>query len=90
MLCQAPKEGGNVGLFTLFGSLQKNLFKWFNLGVSFTREGQMKSFLYFVLLSLFFSHAAYADEAGIKTAMEKRFPYEQVISVHKTPYFGLV
>ena len=49
----------------------------------------MKSFSCLILLLLFFSNAAFADEAGIKAAMEKRFPYEQVVSVHKTPYFGL-
>jgi thiol:disulfide interchange protein DsbC len=49
----------------------------------------MKSFSYLIVLLLLLSRAAFADEAGIKAAMEKRFPYEQVISVHKTPYFGL-
>ncbi|ADE11937.1 DsbC family protein [Sideroxydans lithotrophicus] len=49
----------------------------------------MNAFSYLVLLLFFFSNAALADEAAIKAAMEKRFPYEQVISVHKTPYLGL-
>jgi thiol:disulfide interchange protein DsbC len=49
----------------------------------------MKLFPFSLLLLFFFSSVAFADEASVKAAMEKRFPYEQVISVHKTPYFGL-
>lgn len=41
-------------------------------------------------LLIFFSvHTAFADEASIKAGMEMKFPYEKVLSVHKTPYFGL-
>lgn len=44
---------------------------------------------FLVLLALVFAGAAFADEAGIKAAMEKRFPYQQLISVTKTPFSGL-
>lgn len=46
--------------------------------------------LYSLALAIFFlaSHA-WADEAAIKSAMEKRFPYENLISVTKTPFAGL-
>ncbi len=47
-------------------------------------------FLTFLILSIFFmTHAAQASEANIKAAMEKRFPYQKLISVSKTPYLGL-
>ncbi|MBI5659318.1 MAG: DsbC family protein [Nitrosomonadales bacterium] len=49
----------------------------------------MKPFSCLVLLALVFADAASADEAGIKAAMEKRFPYQQLISVTKTPFSGL-
>lgn len=42
------------------------------------------------MLSAFFvAHAAQANEASIKASMEKKFPYQKVISVTKTPYWGL-
>lgn len=44
---------------------------------------------FLVLLALVFAGAAFADEVGIKAAMEKRFPYQQLISVTKTPFPGL-
>jgi thiol:disulfide interchange protein DsbC len=49
----------------------------------------MKPLNYLALLVLLFCNAALADDAAIKAAMEKKFPYEKVISVNKTPYFGL-
>jgi thiol:disulfide interchange protein DsbC len=49
----------------------------------------MKPFDYLVLLVLFLANSAYAGEAGIRAEMKKKFPYSKVISVSKTPYFGL-
>ncbi len=47
----------------------------------------MKSFI--CALVLFMSHAAFANEADISAAMQKKFPYAKLISVSKTPYSGL-
>lgn len=41
------------------------------------------------LAALMLADAAWASEASIKAAMEKRFPYQQLISVTKTPFSGL-
>jgi len=49
----------------------------------------MKPFSYLVLLVLFSANAAFAGEASVRASMEKKFPYAKVISVSKTPYFGL-
>lgn len=49
----------------------------------------MKPFSYLVLLTIFIANASLASEASIRTAMQKRFPYQNLISVSKTPYFGL-
>jgi thiol:disulfide interchange protein DsbC len=50
---------------------------------------KMKPFNYFVLLVLFFANSAFAGEARIRAEMEKKFPYSKIISISKTPYFGL-
>lgn len=49
----------------------------------------MKPFVYVVMFVLFLANTAFADEAGIRAAMAKRFPYSKLINVSKTPYFGL-
>ncbi len=49
----------------------------------------MKPLSCLVLLSLFIANAAFASEASIRSAMQKRFPYQKLISVTKTPYSGL-
>ena len=49
----------------------------------------MKPFEYLVLLVLLLANSAYAGEAAIRAEMEKKFPYSKIISVSKTPYFGL-
>ena len=49
----------------------------------------MKPFYCFVLLALFMVNTAFAGEAAIKAEMAKKFPYSKIISVSKTPYFGL-
>lgn len=49
----------------------------------------MKSLGYFVLLVLFLANSACAGEAAIRAEMAKKFPYSRLISVSKTPYFGL-
>ena len=49
----------------------------------------MKPFGYPVLLVLLFANSAFAGEAAIRTEMAKKFPYSKLISVSKTPYFGL-
>ena len=46
--------------------------------------------LYGLITAAFlFTGAAWADETAIKSAMEKRFPYENLISITKTPFAGL-
>lgn len=42
-----------------------------------------------MLLVLLFANSAFAGEAAIRTEMAKKFPYSKLISVSKTPYFGL-
>jgi thiol:disulfide interchange protein DsbC len=49
----------------------------------------MKSFSCLMLSALVFAGAAFADEAAIQSAMQKRFPYQQLISVTKIPFSGL-
>lgn len=49
----------------------------------------MKPFTYLMLLALFFANLACADEASIRAGMSKKFPYQKLLSVTKTPYFGL-
>lgn len=49
----------------------------------------MKALVYLALIFSVFSNMAGADEATIKMAMEKKFPYSKVVSVSKTPYSGL-
>ncbi len=49
----------------------------------------MKSFAYLLLSVLFLANTACADEAGIKSEMAKKFPYQKIISVSKTPYLDL-
>lgn len=41
------------------------------------------------MLVLLFANSAFAGEAAIRTEMAKKFPYSKLISVSKTPYFGL-
>jgi thiol:disulfide interchange protein DsbC len=49
----------------------------------------MKTFGYLILLVLLAVNSTYASEADVKARMQKRFPYSKIISVNKTPYFGL-
>ncbi len=49
----------------------------------------MKLLDYCVLIVLFLANSAYAGEAAIRAEMAKKFPYSKIISVSKTPYFGL-
>jgi thiol:disulfide interchange protein DsbC len=49
----------------------------------------MKPFDYFVLIVLLLANSAYAGEAAIRAEMAKKFPYSKLLSVGKTPYFGL-
>lgn len=49
----------------------------------------MKPFDCLVLLALFLANSAFAGEAAIRAEMGKKFPYSKIISVSKTPYFGL-
>jgi len=53
------------------------------------QESKMKSLGYFVLLVLLLANSACAGEAAIRAGMAKKFPYSKLISVSKTPYFGL-
>lgn len=49
----------------------------------------MNPLICLALIALLFTDAALASEASIRAAMEKRFPYQQLISVTKTPFAGL-
>lgn len=49
----------------------------------------MRSICSLALMVFLFPGAGWADEAAIKSAMEKRFPYENLISVTKTPFADL-
>jgi thiol:disulfide interchange protein DsbC len=49
----------------------------------------MKRLSCLALLAFFIAGTALANEAAISTAMQKRFPYQKLVSVTKTPYFGL-
>jgi len=42
-----------------------------------------------VLALLFFAHAAAADEASVRKAVQEKFPKANIESVNKTPYLGL-
>lgn len=42
-----------------------------------------------MLFVLFLANSATADEASIRAEMGKKFPYSKIISVKKSPYFGL-
>jgi thiol:disulfide interchange protein DsbC len=44
---------------------------------------------YLVLLVTLVANSAFANEAAIRAEMAKKFPYSRLISVSKTPYFGL-
>lgn len=48
-----------------------------------------RPFEYLVLLVLLVANSAFASEAAIRAEMAKKFPYSKLISVSKTPYFGL-
>jgi thiol:disulfide interchange protein DsbC len=52
-------------------------------------NGKMKSFAYLVLIILVSANPAFAGEEAISAEMAKKFPYSKLISVGKTPYFGL-
>jgi len=49
----------------------------------------MKRYNILVLLVLLAANPVLAGEAKIRTEMEKKFPYSKIISISKTPYFGL-
>jgi len=49
----------------------------------------MKIFGSPVFLVLILANSAFAGEAAIRAEMAKKFPYSKLISVSKTPYFGL-
>ncbi|HYA20682.1 MAG TPA: DsbC family protein [Burkholderiales bacterium] len=53
---------------------------------------QIKTLLtktHLVLALLFFAHAAAADEASVRKAVQEKFPKANIESVTKTPYLGL-
>jgi thiol:disulfide interchange protein DsbC len=49
----------------------------------------MKSIFCVAIIFLFFINQSFADEASMKSAMAKKFPYAKLISISKTPYLGL-
>lgn len=49
----------------------------------------MKSIYCMVLLALLSATPAFAGEENIRAMMQKKFPYSKIISISKTPYFGL-
>lgn len=49
----------------------------------------MKSIFCVVMIFLFLINESFADEASMKSAMAKKFPYAKLISINKTPYLGL-
>lgn len=49
----------------------------------------MKPINYLMLIVLFLANSAFAGKANIRAEMEKKFPYSKIISISKTPYFGL-
>jgi len=49
----------------------------------------MKPFYFSAMLALFLANSAFGGEAAIRAEMAKKFPYSKIISVSKTPYFGL-
>lgn len=42
-----------------------------------------------MLIVLLFANPVFADKAGIRAEMVKKFPYSKIISISKTPYSGL-
>jgi thiol:disulfide interchange protein DsbC len=52
-------------------------------------KGKMKTIRYLVLIILILTNSAFAGEAAIRAEMAMKFPYSKLISVSKTPYFGL-
>jgi thiol:disulfide interchange protein DsbC len=53
------------------------------------QDGIMKALVHFVLLALISANPAFAGGTAIRAEMAKKFPYSKIISVSKTPYFGL-
>jgi thiol:disulfide interchange protein DsbC len=53
------------------------------------QERIMKALVRFALLALMTANSAFAGESAIRVEMAKKFPYSKIISVSKTPYFGL-
>jgi len=49
----------------------------------------MKRINYLMLIVLFLANSSFAGEAAIRAEMTKKFPYSKIISISKTPYFGL-
>lgn len=49
----------------------------------------MKTIRYLILIVLLLANSAFAGEAAIRAEMAKKFPYSKLLSVGKTPYFGL-
>ncbi len=49
----------------------------------------MKPLYFLAILLLFVANSAFGGEAAIRAEMAKKFPYSKIISVSKTPYFGL-
>lgn len=49
----------------------------------------MKPFYFLAILALLLANSAFGGEAAIRAEMAKKFPYSKIISVSKTPYFGL-
>lgn len=49
----------------------------------------MKSFFCVVMFVLLLINESFADEASMKSAMAKKFPYAKLISISKTPYLDL-
>lgn len=43
----------------------------------------------FIICLVFLAPSAAADEASVRKALQSRFPQDKVVSVIKTPYFGL-
>ena len=49
----------------------------------------MKSIFCVVMIFIFLINESFADDASMKSAMAKKFPYAKLISISKTPYLGL-
>lgn len=50
---------------------------------------QMKLSYFIAILALFLANSAFGGEATIRAELAKKFPYSKIISVSKTPYWGL-